>query len=159
VNGKVLLTGMSGAGKSTVLAELASRGYRIVDTDVGGWIEHVQTPDGLEPMWRGDAMRRLLDSHGPLFVAGCVANQGEFHSQFDAVVLLTAPLETLLERVATRISNDFGKSSSERARIVDDFGSVEPLLRASATLVVDTRASLATVVDQVLALLELGERA
>ncbi|HSJ28208.1 MAG TPA: AAA family ATPase, partial [Acidimicrobiia bacterium] len=149
---KVLLTGMSGAGKSTVLSELARRGHRTVDTDVGDWIEQVQTPDGLEPMWRRDAMRRLLDSDSMLFVAGCVANQGEFYPHFDAVVLLTAPLETLLERVATRTSNDFGKSSSERARIVADFGSVEPLLRASATLVVDTRASVATVVDQVLAL-------
>ena len=43
----ILLTGMSGAGKSTVLAELARRGHRVVDTDHGGCA--AETPDG--QMW------------------------------------------------------------------------------------------------------------
>jgi predicted ATPase len=34
---KVLITGMSGTGKSTVLAELAQRGFRAVDPDEPGW--------------------------------------------------------------------------------------------------------------------------
>ena len=36
---RVLITGMSGAGKSTVLGELAARGYRTVDTDYDGWTD------------------------------------------------------------------------------------------------------------------------
>ena len=40
----VLVTGMSGAGKSTVLAELERRGHRVVDTDVPGWCEEVPRP-------------------------------------------------------------------------------------------------------------------
>ena len=35
----VLVTGMSGTGKSTALVELARRGHRVVDTDYGGWTE------------------------------------------------------------------------------------------------------------------------
>ena len=42
----VLLTGMSGAGKTSVLAELARRGFETVDTDDGDWI----TRDGGEPL-------------------------------------------------------------------------------------------------------------
>ncbi|WP_223841206.1 MULTISPECIES: hypothetical protein [unclassified Candidatus Sulfotelmatobacter] len=34
---RILITGMSGAGKSTVLAELARRGRITVDTDFDGW--------------------------------------------------------------------------------------------------------------------------
>lgn len=34
---RVLVTGMSGAGKSTVLAAVASRGYMTVDADFDGW--------------------------------------------------------------------------------------------------------------------------
>lgn len=51
-----LVTGMSGTGKSTVLNRLKQRGYRVVDTDVGGWIEHIPLPDGtgMEPQWRED---------------------------------------------------------------------------------------------------------
>jgi predicted ATPase len=33
---RVLLTGMSGTGKSTVIKELAARGYKAVDTDDHG---------------------------------------------------------------------------------------------------------------------------
>jgi predicted ATPase len=43
----VFVTGMSGTGKSSALAELARRGHRVVDTDYGGWIE-----GEAEPLWR-----------------------------------------------------------------------------------------------------------
>jgi dephospho-CoA kinase len=34
---KVLVTGMSGTGKSTALEALRRRGHRTVDTDTGQW--------------------------------------------------------------------------------------------------------------------------
>jgi len=34
---KVVVTGMSGTGKSTALAELEQRGFAVVDTDEGSW--------------------------------------------------------------------------------------------------------------------------
>src|SRR4051794_7170333 len=37
---RILVTGMSGTGKSSVLAELGRRGYRVVDTDDAGWREY-----------------------------------------------------------------------------------------------------------------------
>jgi hypothetical protein len=146
----VLVTGMSGVGKSVTLAELARRGHRVVDTDHGGWIEDVATPDGPEPMWREDRITALLDEHddGALFIAGCVANQGNFYPRLDEVVLLSAPVEIILERVAIRDTNDFGKTHAERERIMSDLGWVEPLLRGGATLEIDTRAPLDEVVDR-----------
>jgi dephospho-CoA kinase len=36
---KILITGMSGTGKSTVISELADRGYHAVDTDNDFWSE------------------------------------------------------------------------------------------------------------------------
>jgi dephospho-CoA kinase len=138
--GVVLVTGMSGAGKSTVLAELARRGHRVVDTDVGGWIDE----SGPEPLWCEERIAALLDedSDGALFVAGCVANQGRFYPRFDAVVLLSAPAAVILDRVAARLTNDFGKSDAERKKILEDLCSVEPLLRADATAEIDTRGPL-----------------
>lgn len=35
---RVLIAGMSGAGKTTVLAELSRRGHRTLDTDYDGWV-------------------------------------------------------------------------------------------------------------------------
>jgi RNase adaptor protein for sRNA GlmZ degradation len=150
----VLVTGMSGTGKSTALAALAQRGYRVVDTDYGDWI--VPCADGAEPLWREDRIDALLTEHersgAPLFVAGTVRNQGAFYPRFAEIVLLSAPVPVLLDRIAHRDTNPFGKTPEQRARIVADTAAVEPLLRASATTEIDTRKPLADVVDQLAAL-------
>jgi len=90
----VLVTGMSGTGKSVALAELARRGHRVVDTDYGGYSEEVPSsgPGGFEQLWREDRVEALLDGHddGVLVVSGCVSNQAKFYPRFDAVVLLSA---------------------------------------------------------------------
>jgi shikimate kinase len=141
----VLVTGMSGTGKSTALAELARRGHRVVDTDYDGWTDEA----GRERVWREDRIRALLDDHDDraLFIGGCVPNQGKFYPRFDAIVLLSAPLEVVLERVAGRDTNDYGKTDDERDLIAQDLATVEPLLRAGATAEIDTRAPLGEVVD------------
>ena len=141
----VLVTGMSGVGKSTALAELARRGYATVDTDDGPWIEVI---DG-EPLWREPLIDDLL--HQPreasLFIQGTVANQWRFYDRFDAVVLLTAPTEVILDRLQRRTNNPFGKAADERARILADIADTEPLLRQSATHAIETTRPLSEVVD------------
>jgi broad-specificity NMP kinase len=147
----VLVTGMSGTGKSAALAELARRGHQVVDTDYGEYSEEVPSSDagGWEQLWREDRIEALLNGHdrGVLFISGSVSNQGKFYPRFDAVVLLTAPANVILERVASRESNAFGKRDAERDRILYDLATVEPLLRAGATAEIDTRAPLGEVVD------------
>ena len=147
----VLVTGMSGTGKSTALAELARRGHHVVDTDYGGYSEERPAPDdgGPEQVWREDRIEPLLDQHddGVLFLSGCVSNQGRFYPRFDAVVLLTAPVDVVLERITTRETNNFGKSKVERDRILNDLAAYEDLLRVRATAEIDTRAPLDEVVD------------
>ena len=147
----VLVTGMSGTGKSAVLAELGRRGHQVVDTDYGGYSEEVPSDGegGSEQLWREDRIEALLDGHdeGALFISGCVANQAKFYPRFDAVVLLSVPEEVILERVATRDANDFGKSDAERRRILHDLATFEPLLRQGATAEIDTRAPLEHVAD------------
>ena len=135
---------MSGAGKSTALAELGRRGFRVVDTDEPGWTE---VRDG-EPLWREDRISKLLAADEPptVYVSGCVANQGLFYDRFDTVVLLSVPAELLLERIATRTTNDFGKASREREQILADLAAVEPLLRETCTHELDTTAPLEQVV-------------
>jgi len=147
----VLVTGMSGTGKSAALAELARRGHRVVDTDYGAYSEEVpcSKAGGREQLWREDRIEALLNGYRDevLFISGCVSNQGQFYPRFDAVVLLTAPANVILERVARRESNAFGKRDAERDRILDDLVKVEPLLRAGATAEIDTRTPLDEVVD------------
>jgi dephospho-CoA kinase len=143
----VLVTGMSGTGKSTALAELGRRGHRIVDTDDPGWILHAETPDGPEPVWDLDRIGALLDEHrvGWLFISGCVANQGVLYDRFDAVVLLSAPVDVILARVVDR-ANPFGSQPEERAKIARDLAAFEPPLRAGADYEIMTTAPVAEVV-------------
>ncbi len=144
----VLVTGMSGTGKSSALAVLAHHGHQTVDTDDPGWIIGSQAPDGVEPLWDLERVGALLDRHrvGWLFIAGCVANQRALYDRFDAVVLLSAPVDVLLERVTDR-ANSFGSTSEDRAKIASDLATYEPLLRAGADHEIVTTAPIAEVVS------------
>lgn len=143
---RVLVTGMSGAGKSTLLAELADRGHRTVDTDYGGWV----LADGL---WDEPRVHALLDAHPDLVVSGTVSNQGSVRNRFDHVVLLSAPLEVLLERIGTRTSNPYGRTAAERAEVARHVETVEPLLRRAASVELDGRRPVLELADEVEALL------
>lgn len=117
----------------------------MVDTDTDEWCEWVTDAAGL-PDWvrREDRISRLLRDHtdGALFIAGCKTNQGKFYDRFDAVVLLSAPAEVILERVESRNTNDYGKDPSERALILEHLQTTEPLLRTTATHELDATRSI-----------------
>ena len=82
-----------------------------------------------------------------------MSNQGGFYSRFDAVVLLSAPVDVLMRRLETRTSNDYGKVAEERALILGQVEAVEPLLRATCTHELDATQPIELVVEQ---LAELG---
>jgi dephospho-CoA kinase len=146
---RVLLTGMSGNGKSTVIEELSARGYQAVDLDQPGWSVHA--PDG-DWVWNEERVRDLLSrSDGDLlFLSGCAENQGKFYSMLDHVILLSAPAEVVTERIRTRTNNPYGKSPQELAAVLHHIETIEPLIRRGATDEIDTRASLEDVVKRVL---------
>lgn len=154
---------MSGTGKSTVIDALAARGYRAVDLDYDAFSEWVRVsgePDAagspVEPgrdwVWREDRVQALLSTGDGelLFVSGCASNMGKFLPQFDQVILLRAPAEVIVERLAARTNNPYGKQPGEAARVLSLIETVEPLLRRAAGHVIDTQASLDAVLAQVL---------
>jgi len=142
---------MSGTGKSSALEELARRGFRTVETDEPGWT--IELPE-VGQWWDEEKIARLLAEDGPtLYVSGTVPNQGRFYDRFDAVVLLSAPAEVLLERIATRTTDDYGKSPEEQELILTHLREVEPLLRATCTHEIDATLPLADVVER---LVEIG---
>lgn len=159
---RILLTGMSGTGKSTLISELAVRGYKAVDVDDERWSEWLDVIDGsgvrgeLDWVWREDRIQRLLSTEDAdvLFVSGCAPNQVKFYAQFDHIVLLSAPAPVMVQRLATRELNPYGKHPDEAARTLALKQTVEPRLRRAANLEVNTSAPLEQVVAAVLRLVQ-----
>lgn len=154
---RVLITGMSGVGKSSVLAHLRCLGYKTVDTDYGGWVQTVPVTDDpygaeTEQLLDEDRFRTLLaiEDASILFVSCTTRNQGTFYPEFDAVVLLSAPPDVVRERLTSRTTNTYGKDPEELAEALRLQETVEPLLWAGATLEVDTTTPLEEVVATIL---------
>jgi shikimate kinase len=156
---RILLTGLSGVGKSTVSEALAARGFRAIDLDSDEWSEWRRSDDGvgvrgnLDWVWREDRVRRLLASEDDevLFISGSASNQAQFYPRLDGIVLLSAPAEVMAERLATRTNNPYGKQPDELERALQLKSSIEPMLRTSAHLEIDTSAPLEDVVQAVIA--------
>lgn len=148
----ILLTGMSGTGKSTVVDALGVAGVPAVDLDDGYVVVH---DDGTQD-WDEAAVTTLLDASPAevLVLAGCEQNMVGFLNRFDAIVLLTAPEAVLRERVLRRTSHDFGKDAAEWSRILADLREVEPQLRRVATHELLTDRPIDEVVEDVLAIID-----
>jgi dephospho-CoA kinase len=167
---RILITGMSGTGKSTLIGALVERGYKAVDADCDEFSQWVTVSDDNDTagspveanrdwVWREDRIQALLDTEDTdvLFMSGCASNMGKFLSRFAQVVLLSAPADVIVERVRTRTTNSYGKRPSEVARILDLIESVEPLLREVSDQELNTNALLEDVMTAFLRLTRLAE--
>jgi shikimate kinase len=157
---RVLITGMSGTGKSSVIQELAARGYRAYDLDTPEWSQWVDaaasdalTPaEGKDWVWREDRVRRLLvtPADGMLFISGCAENMQSLFPLIDTVILLSAPVETIMERLTARSPGGYGGTAEERRKVGELISTIEPLLREAAHHEIDTRGPVPATVDEIL---------
>ena len=162
---------MSGTGKSTLISELAARGYKAIDVDSDEWSQWVEvelndptspgTPvePGRDWVWREDRVQDLLSTEDAdvLFVSGCAKNMVKFYPQFDHIILLSAPATVIVERLAARTTNPYGKRPEEVARVLGLLQTVEPLLRRAASHEIDTGVPLEHVVARVLQVVNVRE--
>lgn len=124
-----------------------------MDLDSDAYSHWVASSDGgveadRDWVWREDRVAVLLEEEGALFVSGCAANMGQFLRHFDHVVLLSAPPSVVLERLASRTTNTYGKDPEEAARVLGLIEEIEPRLRAVADLEIVTTALLTDVLER-----------
>jgi shikimate kinase len=153
---------MSGTGKSAVIQELTARGYQAHDLDTAQWSEWIDadpsdaltSSEGKDWVWRETSVRTLLSEsgEGTLFISGCAENMRQFFPLIDVVILLSAPVATIMERLAARPLGSYGHAPEEREKTAVLISIVEPLLRDSADYEIDTRKPLSATVDEILRL-------
>ncbi|OCC03312.1 shikimate kinase [Labrys sp. WJW] len=161
---RILITGVSGTGKTSVIRELMARGHQAYDLDTPEWSHWVPAAPGddLTPaqgedwVWQLDKVEALLSrsTPGPLSVSGCAENMAGLFPLFDAIVLLSAPLPTIMARLAARAGSGYGHAEEERRKVAALITAIEPLLRQSADFEIDTRQPVQATVDALLRFIE-----
>jgi broad-specificity NMP kinase len=129
---------MSGSGKSSVISNLKGRGYIAIDTDYDNWKTYSE--DNKEWLLNEQKLTEILKSsvQKPLIISGCCSNQAKFYTYFHYVVLLSAPIETLLDRVLHRETNAYGQTTEERNEIIWNYENIQPLLKNKADIEYNT---------------------
>lgn len=131
------INGVSGAGKSTILESLRSRGFEAYDVDVAEPVTakwHNDATGFIHPkssVKAADRTKTFLAEHSwkvprqevaelrnnasdkTVFFGGSVTNESEFIDLCDGTFSLMIDDKTMLQRLATRTTNDWGKSHQE----------------------------------------------
>lgn len=132
---KILITGISGVGKTTTLAELQKHGYLVIDIDATGLCRWKNTKTGENTEYGLDGKDyQWLTEHGwycdiekfkvllsciredkLVFVSGLTENTNEFSELFDKVFILETEEAVVEKRLLDRTNNHFAKKEDERA--------------------------------------------
>jgi hypothetical protein len=117
---RVLITGMSGVGKSSRVHELRRRGLRAVDADEDGFSE--PRADGRWG-WRAERVAELLEEQGagPLFFAGWIlADLAEVEPLLsrsaDLILATTEPPERVADVLLSRVDRATSSPGWDRPR-------------------------------------------
>jgi len=165
----VLITGMSGAGKSTIAGVLARRGLASLDSDDdpllagsvdfdGNVVEDPSVPDFAwlsRHSWAWDPARLdvLIRTAAPatLYVCGGAANELELADRFTHVFLLEMDEPTMLVRLdAPSRDNEWGRIGDTREHLRRRLPGHQERLRAFGAIPIDARQRLDQVVDAIL---------
>jgi broad-specificity NMP kinase len=159
---KILVTGVSGTGKTSVARALAAQGVMTVDMDLLSHWENKETKArvGWDPgstdewnaahTWVVDIEKLkaelLNDEH--VVVAGHAANEDEYLPLFDKTFTLVCRPETIVKRIEQRTDNDFGKHPVEQERILEWHKSFDKYMEAKGAIPLDAERPIDEVVAE-----------
>ena len=168
------ITGIAGAGKSTVLSELKRRGYEVHDADenLSSW-EHKVTRERVsasdhklstdptffeEHDWYIDkaGVEKLANEAADktVFLGGSVANEDEVWECFNEVFCLFVGDETLELRIKNRIDKDFGKSDHELAHLLKLNQQVKDKYSSLGAIMINATKPVGDIADEVVRIAE-----
>ncbi len=164
----VLITGVSGSGKTTIAAELTERGYKACNMDqaegLSAWVDiatgEVATdnretvPGWLEKYdwrWGEQKLHQLLSQNSDTFFCGSSGNQAQFYPLFDKVFLLEMNDELIQDRIFNyERDHTYGRRPGELETILGYYKSFQDTAKAAGAEVINPDQPLAKVVDDIL---------
>ena len=165
-----MITGCSGAGKTTIAAVLARRGLASLDADddpllartvdaAGNVVEEEpEAPDFTwlsqhSWAWNPGRLDELIRAAAPatLYVCGGADNGLELAGRFTQIFLLEIDEATMLTRLdARRDYHDWGRIGDTRGYLRRKLPELQDRWRASGAIPIDARQPLDQVVDAIL---------
>lgn len=167
---KIFVTGMSGTGKSSIAAQLSKRGFLVYDIDhvpnLCSWVD-VETGVKVETLSIGNVNDAFMEKHdyvcdvdmlakmlgdapNPTFVFGAVGDNHDVLPLFDKVFLLECTPVTMIERLQSRNTNDFGKDASIHNRLIEWHRVFNDLMRKAGAISINVEQPLNDVVEELL---------
>jgi len=169
----IYITGIAGAGKSTIKDELRRRGFEAFGTDEDNLAAfyHNETGENVgnnvpssvrTEQWRRahswkvprEAVEELRDraKDKPIFLCGVVSNDDEFWGLFSQVIALSIDEATLVQRLRDRPNDSYGKLDHELRDVLEWQETAEEAYVKLGAQIVDSTRPLNEVVDEILSI-------
>ncbi len=166
----ILITGISGAGKSTTSHKLRELGYTAYDMedDFDGLFTMLDKKTG-QPMidhdntdlqkvqnidWICDVnkLRRIIENEKSelTFYCGSASNIDEILPLFNIVILLAVSSKVARQRLTTRQSNDFGRTKEIQDWLMSFQETWEQTMKDKGAIVIDADQELDVVASEII---------
>lgn len=169
---KILVTGMSGVGKSTLCNHLKHLGYNSFDLDDIPDMCNLYHPDGtivragenrvdlnmLETDYLCDtnALHDQIENQvGDVFYFGYVDNFAEVAKCFDKIILLTITSKENKRRMSIRTSTNFAKDEKTQNELMEFKEEWEESVKDYGVIVIDASQETESIASDILKILNL----
>lgn len=167
---KILITGVSGTGKSTTCRALNKSGIFSIDfSDIPGlcfWCDKktlakVEYPANLSAEWFDKhtrwcdiaKLKAYIDQHEDIVITGVASgNEEEYYKLFDKVILLECDPKTFTHRMQTR-GVPWGETVAAQNQVIDWSKSFNSKLKSRGAISINTEGEFGLVFAKILAAL------